>query len=306
MTLKQLLEKFPTEESCKKYLVARRWPDGLECPKCGNKKVFHVTHRPFHWVCKSGAETVNKETGELTTCHKRNGYRFSVITGTVFQDTKYPLKTWFQVAYLMMQSKKGMSAMQVQRIIGASSYKTAWYMCHRVRAAMKDDDFAKLLGIVEIDETYIGGKRANQHRDKKDPRGWGSRGKTPVIGAISRKGNVVCQMVEHVDTDTAEQFIRRVADKRVRLVATDESPVYRHLNAMGVKHETVDHKAEEWVRGLAHTQSIESFWSLIKRGIMGSYHNVSKKYLPLYLAEFQFRFNHRKSEDMFAEIIAGC
>src|ERR1700688_4850419 len=203
MTLKDLLQKFPDETACKEYLKAKRWPQGVRCPKCGSEKVFHVTHRPYHWVCKSGAETVNKETGLVSVCHKRNGYRFSVISGTVFQDTKLPLRDWFTVALLMLDAKKGISSLNVQRIMGFKKEKTAWYMCHRIRAAMQDKEFAKLMGVVEVDETFIGGKDKNRHWNKKTHiRGGEMSDKTTVIGAISRKGNVVCKIIESTDTPT--------------------------------------------------------------------------------------------------------
>ena len=145
MTLTELMTRFSTEEACKTFLRDMRWPDGVRCPRCKSKKVYALKTRPFHWICKGKA------------CGGRNGYRFSVITKTVFENTNYPLRTWFQVIYLMTQSKKGMSALQIHRQIGSGDYRTAWYLCHRIRAAMKDGGFAKLMGEVEVDETYIGG-----------------------------------------------------------------------------------------------------------------------------------------------------
>jgi transposase-like protein len=292
MTLRDLMKQFPDETACKEYLKAKRWPDGVRCPKCGSEKVFHVTHRPFHWVCKQ------------RECGGRNGYRFSVISGTVFQDTKRPLREWFTVTFLMMNAKKGINSLTVQRTMGFKKEKTAWYMCHRIRAAMKDKDFAKLMGIVEVDETYVGGKGKNRHV-KDRFKGGGTAGKIPVIGAISRKGNVICQMIENTDTPTLDRFVRRTVGEKVSLVATDEHSGYRLLKPT-YPHEAVRHIAGEYVRGQVHTQYIDSFWSLLKRGILGTYHNVSKKYLPLYLAEFQFRYNHRKDPDIFGEIIGGC
>jgi transposase-like protein len=290
MKLDELLAKFPTEESCKKYLAEKRWPNGVDCPLCGNTKVWHVTHRPFHWICKK--------------CHK-NGNRFSVISGTVFENTKQPLRTWFKVIFLMYNSKKDMSALQIQRILGIGSYETAWYMCHRVRAAMEDKEFLPLMGkVVEVDETYVGGKEKNKHKNKKTA-GRGTVGKVPVIGAIARKGNVVCQVIESTDTGTLDRFVRKAVDTKVSLVATDEHSGYRLLDG-DYNHKAVRHGQGEYVRGLVHTASIDSFWSLLKRGIMGSFHHVSKEYLPLYLAEFQFRHNNRKDPDMFGKIVAGC
>jgi transposase-like protein len=306
MTLNELLEQFPDEDSCKAYLVANRWPDSvIRCPRCQSAKVFAVPHRPYHWVCKSGIKSTSPK-GKEVVCHKRNGYRFSVISATIFQDTKWPLRDWFRVAFLMYQSKKGMSALQMQRLLGCKKYKTAWFMCHRIRAAMHDPNLPKLLGIVEVDETYLGGKAHWRHKSAAKQRrgGWD---KTPVIGAISRKGNVVCQMIEHADISTMTKFVRKVVDKdKVDLVATDEHSGYFYLDKDGFKHDTVDHRRGEYVRGVVHTNNIENFWSLLKRGIVGTYHNVSKRYLPLYLAEFQFRFNNRKNPDIFRDIIARC
>ncbi len=190
---------FPTEESCKQFLMERRWQDGVvTCPKCGNPAVYKLHTRPFHWLCK--------------LC---KNYRFSVISGTIFENTKYPLKSWFEVLWQMLNSKKGVSALQIQRQIGSGAYKTAWYMCHRLRAAMKDPDFRQLMGIVEVDETFLGGKDKNRHWDKKShvTGGIGS-GKVGVIGAISRKGNVVCQIIENTDAATLNRFVRKAVTKR--------------------------------------------------------------------------------------------
>ena len=282
---------FPTEESCKQFLMERRWQDGVvTCPKCGNPAVYKLHTRPFHWLCK--------------LC---KNYRFSVISGTIFENTKYPLKSWFEVLWQMLNSKKGVSALQIQRQIGSGAYKTAWYMCHRLRAAMKDPDFRQLMGIVEVDETFLGGKDKNRHWDKKShvTGGIGS-GKVGVIGAISRKGNVVCQIIENTDAATLNRFVRKAVSDKVDLVATDEHGGYGYLEALGYRHESVSHSAGEYVRGEVHTNNLENFWSLLKRGIIGTHHHVSKKYLPLYLAEFQFRFNNRKEADIFGKAVAGC
>src|SRR3984893_6414087 len=273
MTLQEHLEMFPDEEACKGYLVTKRWPHGVRCPKCDSEKVFHVTHRPFHWVCKQ------------RECGGRNGYRFSIISGTIFQDTKRPLREWFMVALLMLNAKKGISSLNVQRIMGFKKEKTAWYMCHRIRAAMKDSSFPALMGIVEVDETYIGGKNANRSLSKRfNLKGRGPVGKIAVIGAIARKGNVTCQIIEDTSTETMSSFVRQMVSEKVDLGATDESAGYHKLY-QAFRHETVDHKALEYVRGEVHTNNIESFWSLLKRGIIGTLPQVGAEYLPLYLHE---------------------
>ena len=295
MTLAEFDALFPNEQACKQYLTDRRWPDGVKCPRCGNPKVYTLKFKPFHWACG-------------VCCKKpRQPYRFSVTVGTIFENTNYKLLVWFKVLYLMLTSKKGVSALQIHRMIGSGSYSTAFYMCHRLRAGMADPDFRQLMGIVEVDETFIGGKDKNRHWDKKShvTGGIGS-GKVGVIGAISRKGSVVCQMIENTDAATLNRFVRKAVSDKVDLVATDEHGGYDHLDAMGFQHKSVSHSAGEYVRGEVHTNNLENFWSLLKRGVVGTYHNVSKKYLPLYLNEFSFRFNNRKNKDIFGAAVAGC
>ena len=294
MTLSDFERMFPNEQSCWTYLFSRRWPDGVaHCPRCSNDHVYASKAHPWHWQCKKcGA-------------NNRAPYRFSLKTGTIFEETKLPLRSWFKTLLLMLTSKKGISALQIHRLLGTGSYRSAWYMCMRLRAGMKDPEFKQLMGIVEVDETYIGGKEGNKHLGKRSGRR-GTQGKTEVIGAISRKGNVVCKMIEQADWDTYDKFVREAVSNKVSLIATDDSYHYRDLGRMGYRHRSVNHTAQEYVRGEVHTQSIDSFWALLKRGIIGTYHNVSKKYLPLYLAEFQFRFNNRHEADIFGKAIAGC
>jgi transposase-like protein len=293
MKFNELLSRFQTEDDCKEFLVARRWPDGIHCPRCGNAKVWQPKAKPFHWICKG--------------CNK-NGYRFSVITGTIFENTKYPLREWFKVAFLMYHSKKGMSAHQIHRMLGTGSYETAWYMCHRIRVAMKNSAKGQLFGEVEVDETFVGGLAKNRHvgdRFKGGGTGGVGSGKTPIVGAINRKGKVVARVVENVDGATLKGFVREVVSDKVSLLATDQWVGYRGLSA-SYPHQTVDHAKGQYVIGSVHTQNIEGFWSLLKRGGIGTYHKMSDTYMPLYVNEFEFRHNTRGDSDAFGLIIAGC
>ena len=265
MTTGQFDELFPSDDACKAYLTARRWPEGVRCPRCGNAGVWASKAIPFAWEC--GACT-------------RTGYRFSVLVATPFENTKIGLRDWFKVIYMMLTGKKGVSALEVQRVMGFGSYKTAHYMCHRIRTALCDPNFRKLVGIVEVDETYVGGKNKNRHAVNK-MEGSGVANKFPVMGAVSRKGTLVARAVESVNQGIAESFIKQAVSEKVDLIATDESALYARLARKGFKHDAVFHGAGEYVRGVVHTQTIDGFWSLLKRGILGTFHNVSKKYLPL-------------------------
>ena len=193
-TIDAFAKQFPDEFSCRKFLAEMRWPNGVYCPRCGNTHVYTLKARPFNWVCK------DKE------CGGRNGYRFTVISQTIFQDTKKPLKLWFKVGYLMMVGKKGISALQVHRVIfgedSGSDYRTSWYMCMRWRAAMMGDYVAPLTGEVEVDETFVGGKEGNKHAYKRSNVGRGTAGKVAVIGAIFPTGMVLAQVIENTDTKT--------------------------------------------------------------------------------------------------------
>jgi transposase-like protein len=256
MTLKQLLATFPTEDACREYLFEHRWPDGHpRCPRCGKSETVYNINQPWKWECS------NKD------CRTGNAYRFSLLVGTIFENTKCPLRTWFEVLWSMLNAKKGISSLQIQRQIG-SSYPTALYMTHRLRAAMHDPEFKQLMGIVEIDETGIGGKDKNRHWDKRQ-HVTGLSAKMTVVGAISRKGNVVCQLIERADQKTLNEFVRKAVSDKVELVATDEHSGYHYLTTLGYKHDAIAHSEGEYVRGKVHTNNIESFWALLKRGIIG-------------------------------------
>jgi IS1 family transposase len=289
MTVAQFEAAFPDEEACKAYLVARRWPNGVRCPRCGNPGVYDLHSRKWHWQCEKCAP---------------DGYRFSHIAGTIFENTNKPLRDWFRVAHLMLASKKGMSALQIMRYMGFGSYKTAWLMCHKIRAALIQD-IGKLGGIVEVDESFIGGKDKNKHWDG-EYRGRKHRpsAKTAVIGAVQRKGNVVARVIGHVSSQACQTFVREMVSNKVSLLATDESRVYDGL--IEYNRQSVDHHRKQYVIGAVHTNTIEGFWSIFKRGVVGTFHKMSAKYMPLYVAEFQFRYNNRFNHDVFGTAIAGA
>ncbi len=292
MTIRQFEAAFPDEDACDAYLVAHRWPNGVTCPRCGSEKVYPLASRKWHWECPD--------------CRQGGAYRFSDIAGTVFENTKVDLRDWFRVIHLILTSKKGMSARQIWRYMGFGSLKTAWYMGHRVRAALVDKEFQKLIGIVEVDETFVGGKAKNRHRNDRDGRpGPTASGKTAVVGAIQRKGNVVARVINNVKRTTLEGFVREAVSNKVSLLVTDHWTGYSDLGSE-YPHAVIDHASGEYVVGAIHTNTIEDFWSIFKRGVIGTFHNVSKKYLPLYVAEFQFRYNNRFNDDIFGEAIKGC
>lgn len=247
-SFEQFDRDFPTDEACKEYIVAKRWPDGVRCPRCNRKeRVYALRARPFHWTCCNA------------DCGGRKGYRFSVTSGTIFQDTKISLRLWFKVGYLMLTAKKGISSLQIRRVIfgenSGSDWRTTWYICHRWRAAMKGDGFP-LTGEAEVDETFVGGKKRNKHGSRRQHLGTGGTGKVAVIGAIARKGMVIAKVVENTDTRTLDGFVRNVVDKdKVDLVATDEHLGYRLLSRgdAPLPHETISHGQGEYVRGIVHT-----------------------------------------------------
>ncbi len=292
MSISQFEAMFPDENACKAYLKARRWPDGVHCPRCGNPKVYDLKTRKWHWQCAQCAPT---------------GYRFSIIAGTIFENTNKPLRDWFRVIHLMLTSKKGMSARQVWRYMGFGSLETAWYMGHRVRVALMED-IGKLGGIVEVDETFVGGLAKNRHWDQRGGGGGtggiGS-GKTPIVGAVSRKGNVVARVVANVTSATLTSFVREAVSHKISLLCTDQWRGYKRLEGE-YPHATVDHARGQYVIGAIHTQTIEGFWSIFKRGVVGTFHKMSRKYMPLYVAEFQFRYNNRENADIFGTAIKGC
>ena len=241
MTLPEFDQRFPHEEACRAYLHAKRWPDGVvKCPRCNNEKVYELEHKAWHWQCHHCAA---------------DGYRFSLLVGTIFENTNYPLLVWFKVILLMLSSKKGISALEVQRMFGMGSYRTAWHMCHRIRGGLKHEHFRKLIGFVEVDETYVGGKANNKHRGpggRGDFGGTGGTNKAIGGGAVQRKGNVVARVIENTSMNTLDDFVRETVSDRVSLISTDEHKglrgrvrsrrsSYQHHRRVLVAHQTRHH-----------------------------------------------------------------
>ena len=272
--LVKLIEDFGTEAECRDHLRKLRWPNGVRCLRCGSDKVPWLENQKKH-QCKS--------------CR----YQFSVTTGTIFHDTHLPLWKWFLAVYLIVEAKKGVSANQLKRTLG-TTYKTAWYLSHRIRAALKEVDAQLLKGIVEADETFVGGKVEGEGRGYKG-------NKTVVVGAMQRGGNICLQVVRGTDRETLHGFIRQNVAGDTEAIYTDEWPAYRGIGDEDTRHEAVKHREMEWARGEVHTNSIENVWSLLKRSIIGSYHQVSAKHLDAYLDELEFRFNNRENPHMFRD-----
>jgi transposase-like protein len=282
MNLVKLAREYDSDNKCREYLEELQWPDGVKCSRCGSEKISRIEKR-HQYDCDS--------------CR----YQFSVTAGTIFHDSHLPMWKWFAAVYLMCESKKGMSANQMKRTL-SMSYKTAWYLCHRIRAAIQALELPQLEGIaIEVDETFIGGKDKNRHWDKKSHITGGS-GKMAVIGTVERGGAVRAKVIQTTDTETLDGFVREAVSQKVTLVSTDEHYGYR-LPGNDYNHGVVTHGKGEYVVGAIHTNTIESFWSLLKRGIVGSYHRVSKEHLPAYVAEFEFRFNNRKNPHLFRDTL---
>ncbi|WP_410219930.1 IS1595 family transposase [Pedobacter sp.] len=286
----QVLDFFKEETTCKEYLATMRWGIEPACPHCGTIGAY-VTNRGYK--CKS------KE------CAKK----FTVTTGTVFENTKISLRYWFAAMYLCTAHKKGISSLQLSRDLNITQ-KTAWFLLHRIREMLKQDNNKKLNGVVEVDETYVGGKNINRHESKKLTGTHGGSGKAMVVGAIERDGSVKTFIVPNADATNLEKVMVDAIDERATLVS-DGHPGYNGIAKHVAKHISVKHGrgTKKYITyGDAHTNNIEGFWSHLKRGIVGIYHYVSPKHLHRYCNEFAFRYNTRKIEDVvrFDDAIRLC
>ena len=278
INLISLIEKFRDEETCREYLEKLRWSDGVACPRCGDMSVSEISTR---------------DQFDCNGCR----YRFSVTSGTIFDNTNLPLWKWFVTIYLICESKKSISANQIKRTIGVT-YKTAWHLCHRIRSAMRGNlsGGPTLFGVVEVDETLVGGKRRGV--------GTGNRvGKTWVAGAVQRGGEVRIEAVPNIKRTTLHAFIARNTRPDTEAIYTDELKSYLGIADHDTRHETVRHSEEEWVVGDVHTNSVEGVWSLLKRSIVGAWHQVSAKHLDAYLSEVEFRINHRDDPYIFEAVL---
>ena len=287
-SLIEVFNRFNTEEKCREHFTRIRFPNGVCCIKCGSLKLTEY-------------ETAGK-TGKARHLHQCLDckYNFSVTTGTIFHSSHLPLTKWFLAIYLICSAKKGVSAKELQLQLDVT-YKTAWYMAHRIRLAMQEDsDFCeKFSGTVEVDETYIGGRR-------KGKRGRGASNKVPVVAIKERtSGKIRMQALDRVTSTNLANFIREHSEPGSE-VHTDDFSSYLWLDASEFVHESVNH-TETYVRdGRIHTNGVENVWSLFKRGITGVFHKVSAKYLPLYLNEFSFRFNNRDQFNMMDLVLGEC
>jgi transposase-like protein len=281
MNLSELMRDFSDESTCRDYLESLRWPNGVTCPHCKADKVYRLVKRD-QFLCAS--------------CE----YQFSVTVNTIFHDTHLPLVTWFLATVLLCEAKKGISACQIQRSLGIKTYKTAWYLCHRIRAAMVQVDKPMLDGKIEIDETYVGGK---------DRGSLGGRGtdKEIVIGIRQRNGELRLFHAEDVKAKTIARFIKENVSKDVEVIFTDDFASYPYaMERAGIprtRHKTINHSKKIYVFGDIHTNTIENAFSLFKRGVRGTWHHISAKHLASYLEEMCFRFNNRKNPYLFRDTI---
>jgi transposase-like protein len=278
MNLIDLIEKFPDEATCRATLEELRWPNGVACVRCGSLAVWDIQKRN-QYQCKDCS------------------YRFSVTAGTMLNDSHLPLRKWFLATYLIVEAKKGISSRQLGRTLKVAR-KTEWYLSHRIREAMAQAmaDSPLLDGEVEVDETYIGGRVRGKGRGYVD-------NKTIVVGAKQRGGAIRMRVADNNNRKTLHGFIREHVSPNTEVIYTDEWRAYQGIADENTRHETVNHRAEEWVRGPVHTNSIEGTWSLFNRALIGSFHQVQRKHLGAYLNEMEWRQNNRENPFLFRDTL---
>jgi transposase-like protein len=277
LTLDKINSHFASDDTAREYLELILWPNGAVCPHCKNadaKRIYKIQ-----------ANSEKKIRAGLHRCAECNK-EFTVTIGTIFEDSHIPLRKWLVAAYMICSSKKGISSLQLQRNLGLGSYRTALFMTHRIRHALKDPVFNdKLTGTIEADETYIGGKTRGEGRHFMG-------NKVPVVSLVERGGRVRSQVMRHVTGKNLKEVLKSNVEPSATIM-TDDFRAYRKAAKDFAKHEAVNHSACEYVRGLAHTNGVEGFFSLLKRGVMGTFHHISEQHLPLYLSEFDHRHNTR-------------
>lgn len=267
-----------TEDQAREHLEKLRWPNGVACPHCGDTEVYTLKGK------ETSKHPVRKGVYKCKGCRKQ----FTVTVGTIFEDSHIKINIWLMAISLMCSSKKGISAHQLHRMLNIT-YKSAWFMAHRIRYAMTQPALTeKLKGIVEVDETYVGGK-------EKGAIGRGVKKKTPVVALVQRDGIVKSQTVAHVTAENLKSFIRSNVDNTA-IVMTDDFKSYHWVQNEYI-HGVICHSQKEYVNGRIHTNTIEGYFSILKRGITGVYQHVSPKHLNRYLTEFDYRYNMRGVED---------
>jgi transposase-like protein len=279
-----------SEDEARELLEEIRWPNGIYCPKCGSTKgAWEIKSKPT----TKAKNRVTPGTYKCKDCRKK----FTVRVGTIFEDSKIPLNKWLAAIFLMNAAKNGISAHELHRQLDIT-YKSAWFLAHRIRFAMTEKPLGKLLGIVEADETYIGGLERNKHKSKrvKGAQGRSKKTKTPVFALVERGGDIRAQSVANVGKKTLRKIMKENVHHDAHMM-TDLAGPYKDLDVDFLYHDSVDHSKGEYGRGNVHTNTLENWFSQLKRGIDGTHHHVSKKHLDRYVEEFAHRYNTRKMSD---------